>query len=117
MLFVIVLGVLFLYPPTASWALRGGGAPRLWLAFVGGLALLIFFAIVLGRIFFVPDTTRLVLFICAIGGLSLLITTASLHLSRAFDVNRSVEALAALGGGIAGLAGGIVLAVYGLRPW
>jgi hypothetical protein len=59
MLFVIVLGVLFLYPPTASWALRGGGAPRLWLAFVGG----------------------------------------------------------ALGGGIVGLAGGIVLAVYGLRPW
>ena len=117
MLFVVVLPVLFLYPPVASWVLRRGGARGLWLAFVGSLALLIFVAIVLGRIFVVPDITRLVLFICAIGGLSLLITTASLHLSRACNVSPSVEAVAALGGGIAGLGGGIVLAVYGLRWW
>jgi hypothetical protein len=74
--FLIVFAVIFVYSPTAVWALNRGALRRLWLTFVVALLLIVLFSVYLSSIFNVPHTVRLVLFVCGFGGSALLFSTA-----------------------------------------
>jgi hypothetical protein len=117
MLFLIIMAAIFVYSPTAVWALNSGGVRRLWLAFVLALMLILSFSLYLSAVFTVPNATRVLLFLGGFGGSTLFFTTAFLHLSHSFDWKQSGQALAAFGGGIVGMLMGMFLVVYGLRSW
>ena len=107
---------MFAFLPTALWALGRGGPQKLWLTFGAALSAIILLALAMSKIFEVPNQTRLLLFMSALGGSPLLCATILLHLSQRFRWGQSVRAVAAVAGCMIGLVGGILLAVYGLRP-
>jgi hypothetical protein len=117
MLFLILVLAMFVYAPVAVKLLSQGGRPRLWLGFAVGLFLLFSLAWLTATVYAVPDTLRLVLFFCAVGGLALFMTTLLLHVSQLFRWGQSGQALAAFGGSILGVVLGTLLAVYGLHSW
>ena len=94
-----------------------GGRRGLWLGFAAALSLLLSLAWVTATVYKVPNTLRLVLFFCGVGGSTLLLTTLLLHVSHLFQWGHSRQTLVAFGGGILGMALGMLLVVYGLHSW
>ena len=117
MLFLILFVIILIYAPVAVKLLMRGGRRGLWLGFAAALSLLISLAWVTATVYKVPNTLRLVLFFCGVGGSTLLLTTLLLHVSHLFQWGHSRQTLVAFGGGILGMALGMLLVVYGLHSW
>jgi hypothetical protein len=117
MIFLIVIVVIFAYSPTAVWISERGGVRRLWVVFSIAFSLIILLALAVSAIYSVPSTARLVLFVIAFGGSTLLCSTVVVHITHAFQLGQSTRALAAMGSAMVGALVGMVLVVYGLRSW
>ena len=105
------------YSPAALWIFDRCGVGKLWLTFAITFLSIILLGTVVATIHNVPNTIRLVLFLCGFGGPTLLCSTGFLHLSHYFRLGQSTRVLAVVGGAIFGLVIGMLLVVYGLRSW
>ena len=117
---MITLGVLPLilaFAPIAVWALRVGGLRRLWLLCTLAILMLVLVALVLSAIYSVPSTWRVLYYLLAFVGPSILLATGLLALASAFARTLPIQLAAAFAGSLFGLAVGFVVAVYVLGVW
>ncbi len=117
MITLFVAPLILAFGPAAVWALRVGGLRRLWLLCVLTLLVILFLALVLSAVYFVPSVWRVVLYFLAFVGPSVLFATGSLTLARGFARTLPLQLVVAFAGSMIGLAVGFVVVVYVLGVW
>ena len=117
MITVFILPLLLLFNLVAVWAFRVGGPRRLWLLCAVALLALLLLALVLSTVYSVPSTWRVVYYLMAFVGPSILFASGSLTLASGFARTLPLQLITALAGSMIGLAVGYVAVVYVLVVW
>jgi hypothetical protein len=117
MITVFILLLVLAFSPAAVWALRAGDLRRLWMLCALALLAVLLLALVLSAVYSVPSAWRVILYLLAFVGPSILIATGSLTLARGFARTLPLQLITAFAGSIIGLAVGLVVVVYVLGVW
>jgi hypothetical protein len=114
---LFIFPLLLAYGPVAVWARRSGGPRRLWLLCALALLSVVLLAVALSLAYSVPSAGRVVLYLLAFWGPSILFATGSLSVASAFTGVLPLQVAAALAGSLAGLVAGYITVVYVLGVW
>jgi len=117
MITLFVLPLIVAFAPVAVWVLRVGGLRLLWLLCFLTLLALILVALALSAVYAVPSVWRVIVYLLAFVGPSILFATGSLTVASVFERALPVQLLATFVGSLIGLAGGFVVVVYVPGVW
>ena len=112
MITLFIVPLVLAFSPAEVWALRVGGLRRLWLLCALALLVVVLLALVLSTVYSVPSTWRVVYYLMAFVGPSLLFASGSLTLASGFARTLPLQLITALAGSMIGLAVGYVAVVY-----
>jgi hypothetical protein len=114
---LIVVPMILAFAPVAVWALRVGGLRWLWRLCTLAMLALLLVALFLSVMYSVRSVWRVVLYILAFVGPSILFTTTALTMASAFERALSTQLTTAFAGSLVGLAVGFVVVVYVPGVW
>jgi hypothetical protein len=117
MITLFIVPLILAFSPVAVWALRVGGLRRLWLLCAVALLAVLFLALVLSAVYSVPSVWRVILYLLAFVGPSILLATGSLTLANGIARTLPRQLVTTFAGSMIGLAVGFVLVVYVLGVW
>jgi hypothetical protein len=117
MITLFILPLVLAFSPAAVWALRTGGLRWLWLLCALALLAVLFLALLLSAVYSVPSARRVVIYLLAFVGPSLLFATSSLTLANGFARTLPLQLITAFAGSMIGLAVGFIAVVYMLGVW
>lgn len=116
MLLTLVALLLLVLAPVCAWAVRSGGARRLWLVCSVSLAVIVVLGLALAKLYAVPDARRLLLYALTLFAPSVLLTALLLTLlDRTGRLQNSL--LAGYAASALGLGIGFFVVVYVLGIW
>jgi len=117
MITLFVLPLILAFASVAVWTLRVGGLRWLWLLCALALLVLLLVALFLYAVYSVPTLWRVIVYLLAFVGPSILFTTTALSVASAFERELPAQLTTALVGSLVGLAVGFVVVVYVLGVW
>ena len=117
MITLFVVPLILAFAPVAVWTFRVGGLRWLWLLCAFALLALLLLAVLLSTTYSVPSVWRVVLYVLAFVGPSILFATGSLTVASAIERALPAQLVTAFAGSLVGLVVGYVVVVYALGRW